>query len=79
MPGDGTPGEDMEALCPSPTLCPTLLFYLAILSYILLYKNGDLVSMLFSGVLEAALANQLNPRKESREAVIYSQPVRKHR
>ena len=49
------------------------------LSYILLYKNGDLVSMLFSGVLEAALAKQLNTRKESREAVIYSQPVRKHR
>ena len=49
------------------------------LSYILLYKNGDLASMLFSRVLEAALANQLNPRKESREAVIYSQPVRKHR
>ena len=25
VPGGGAPGEDIEALCPSPILCPTLL------------------------------------------------------
>ena len=25
VPGGGAPGEDMETLCPSPVLCPTLL------------------------------------------------------
>ena len=66
-------------LC-APPLYFALHFYLAVPElHPFILKNGDLVSILFSGVLEAALANQLNPRKEPREAVIYSQSAKKHR
>ena len=46
------------------------------LSYIFFYQIGNLVSKLFSWVLWAAPANQLNPRRELWEPLIY---IQKHR